>query len=296
MTTIDTLAERYRSEGYQVRVNPAPEELPEFARDSGVNLYAERGKDIVVVHLEPDQSVLKASDAGLSYVVSLLEEAKTLLKLNMRGAAIISAWSAIEAAARDILRQTGAEIPPSQPSKLIESLLAIGRIDRREANQLFELMHLRNAVVHGVRPEDIPTSSVVFLIDMVRKLVRTAAQQGRGSDSAFISIVGDRLDAEGVSRGLIVRPNALLQEVVGNSTGVLSALWDLAHDGQGHLVITLTLSDWSGSVTTTFSPPELLDQEQLRFRLTRTWGDLLRVRSHKEIEEVLRTSGTIENG
>ena len=58
-------------------------------------------------------------------------------------------------------------------------------------------------------------------------------------------------------------------------------------------MVTLTLSDFTGTVTTTFKPSELEDERQMRFRLNRLWGVLLRIRSNKEIEGILRTSGSI---
>ncbi len=73
----------------------------------------------------------------------------------------------------------------------------------------------------------------------------------------------------------------------------MSAEWDRVEDDRGRPLLTLRLRDYTGEVTGHFTPRELEDYDHWRFRLYRIWGDLLQIRSHKELEELQgsRTSG-----
>jgi hypothetical protein len=78
-----------------------------------------------------------------------------------------------------------------------------------------------------------------------------------------------------------------LEEVVGQSADPVTAEWDRAEDAQGHLVFTLRLSDWAGSVTGVFAPEELASSSHMRSRFYRLWGDLLQIRSSKQLQELM---------
>lgn len=80
-----------------------------------------------------------------------------------------------------------------------------------------------------------------------------------------------------------------LEEVLGRSGDLVTAEWGRGTDEQGRTVVTLRLSDWTGSVMARFSPAELTNAETLRTRLHRLWGDLLQVRSHRQLDELLES-------
>ncbi len=89
--------------------------------------------------------------------------------------------------------------------------------------------------------------------------------------------------AEGVQRG-----NDILEMVVGQSADSAKANWELKQDEKGRPLLWLTLSDFTGQVVDKFAPDELQNSERLWDRLHRLWGDLLQVRSHKLLEELMK--------
>ncbi len=84
-----------------------------------------------------------------------------------------------------------------------------------------------------------------------------------------------------------------LEEIVGSSAGLTEAEWDVGEDARGRAVVTLRLSDWTGSVTGVFDPRELESAKETRFRLHRIWGDLLQIRSHRQLEEIQIGDGSL---
>jgi hypothetical protein len=84
----------------------------------------------------------------------------------------------------------------------------------------------------------------------------------------------------------VAQANALLEAESGPSAGQVAADWDLTRDESGRNVLTLTLSDYSGAVTARFTPEDLANAGSLRIRLHRLWGDLLQVRSGKQVERL----------
>jgi len=77
-----------------------------------------------------------------------------------------------------------------------------------------------------------------------------------------------------------------LEEVLGSSTGLVSARWDRKADARGRVVYTLNLKDPFGEVTGEFAPTELTSNHQMDFRLYRLWGDLLRFQTAKYLQEI----------
>ena len=85
-----------------------------------------------------------------------------------------------------------------------------------------------------------------------------------------------------------------LEEVVGTSAWSTEAEWDRGEDSKGRCIITLRLTDWTGSVTGLFEKAELESPSQTRYRLLRLWGDLLQIRSHKQLENLLEGAAPAE--
>ena len=46
---LDQVADRYRSEGYEVVVSPGPSQVPDFVREDGVDLIAYKGEESVII-------------------------------------------------------------------------------------------------------------------------------------------------------------------------------------------------------------------------------------------------------
>ncbi len=162
---LSALAEKYRSQGYEVKVRPGADDLPDFARRSEANLLARKGREILLLRLNEggqSEDVLKATDVGLEYVNSLVLEAEQLLRMDTPRSALLIGWAAVEAAARDLLRQTRMEVDWLTPRNMMNELVKIGRVLPAELQMLRHCMNLRNTIVHGLRPESIPPETVTF--------------------------------------------------------------------------------------------------------------------------------------
>lgn len=77
-----------------------------------------------------------------------------------------------------------------------------------------------------------------------------------------------------------------LEEILGPSASLVRAEWDRREDARGRTLYTLRLSDWTGETKADFAPDELASADQMRYRLHRVWGDLLQVRSQKQLEQL----------
>jgi hypothetical protein len=85
---------------------------------------------------------------------------------------------------------------------------------------------------------------------------------------------------------LVEKASKILTEVLGPSREIVHREWRSASNDRGRTFVELTLSDWSGSVSTRFTPDELRDTPRLERRLIRLVGDLLQIRSHKLLDRL----------
>lgn len=76
----------------------------------------------------------------------------------------------------------------------------------------------------------------------------------------------------------------LLIDELGRSADLAEAEW-IAVPGDRPRV-RLTLASFGGSLSADFSADDLRDEAQLRRRLSGLWGDLLRERSHAQLQRV----------
>jgi hypothetical protein len=87
-----------------------------------------------------------------------------------------------------------------------------------------------------------------------------------------------------------------LDEILGAHASLVTAEWDSGRNGRGDDVLILTLSDWIGSAIGIFEPREWQDPIHLRLGLRQVWADLLRKRTHKQLQELLSSSEGPEGG
>ncbi len=289
---IRVLAEDYRRDGYSVAVHPHTE-LAQFLEIPDVDLIATKGDEVIAVNLKrhgekKDKPVIVADGTiGGDYSLSLLKEAERLQMPETRRAALLMAWTAFEAAAREVLQGEGHEIEKRSPSALIQGLLKAGLIDPAEAERLREGMYLRNVIVHGVQPREVPPDAITFLFEIVRKLKHPRlADQIRFHDSVSVTVIRNNINRDAGLRKQIESATKLLDEVLGTSRGLVSVDWDVGEDGQGRPVLTLKLSDFTGTVIGTFAPDELAKTQHMKTRLFKLWGDLLQIRNAKLLESI----------
>jgi hypothetical protein len=93
-------------------------------------------------------------------------------------------------------------------------------------------------------------------------------------------VYSERVKEEPTLQSFAQRATEVLDEVLGPSAGLVDAAWDRIHDTKGRTLVSLRVSDWSGSAETRFAPWET--GQIVRLRLYHLWGDLLQARSHME--------------
>jgi REase_AHJR-like len=289
---IDVLAEEYRRDGYTVAVQPHTE-LAQFLEIPDVDLIATKGDEVIAVNLKrhgekKDKPVVVADGTiGGDYSLSLLKEAERLQTPETRRAALLMAWTAFEAAAREVLQGEGHEIEKRTPSALIQGLLKAGLIDPADAEKLRERMYLRNVIVHGVQPREVPAEVITFLFEIVRKLKHPKLSDPlRIHDSVSVTVIRNNINRDAALRNQVESTTKLLDDVLGASRGLVSVEWDLGEDGEGRPVLTLKLSDFTGTVTGIFAADELAKTQHMKGRLFKLWGDLLQIRNTKLWERI----------
>lgn len=178
---LEEVAERYRSEGYEVIVEPKAD-VPSFLRDFSPDLIAKLGSENVVVELkrragqqnlrqmaeiisrepgwrldlviyEPDVEDPRRPIKKKS-VKSALEDAERMVKLDQLQAGLLLVWSAFEAAASLALQKHGLDRMPT-PADLLKTLVSEGLISDDEYNVLADVSRLRNRVAHGALEQPI---------------------------------------------------------------------------------------------------------------------------------------------
>jgi hypothetical protein len=78
-----------------------------------------------------------------------------------------------------------------------------------------------------------------------------------------------------------------LQGILGPSAESVSVQWDRAPDATGRLRYTLKLTDETGEVVTdAFAPDELKRTNHMRSRLLDLWGNLLQLRSDRQVRKL----------
>ena len=199
---INGLMERLQKDverrGWKFYIQPPPKEIPEFLKghrpdalgigpDGGVvieikarghkaqreslseiaNLVeAQKGWEFRVFYISPPGEVkpdLSAPTA--SELASGIAEARVLLESGHERAALVIAWSLLEAIARLITSQEERiRARPLSPVQAVQTLAEMGYLEEVDARRLRELTSLRNAVIHGGLGTVVPANDVAQLI------------------------------------------------------------------------------------------------------------------------------------
>jgi hypothetical protein len=142
-------------------------------------------------------------------------------------------------------------------------------------------------IVHEVQPREVPPEAITFLFEIVRKLkYPRLSDQLRFHDSVSITVIRNNINRDAALRNQVESATKLLDEVLGTSRGLVSVEWDLGEDGESRPVLTLKLSDFTGTVTGTFAPDELARTQHMKGRLFKLWGELLQIRNTKLWESI----------
>jgi hypothetical protein len=203
-------ADWYSEQGYQVSVEPAPRELPDFLRTLAPDLIAHRDGENIVVEIktsspassEQVQRLARALEhrAGWKLRVvyadlpdpewappsELPETADLLARLDSLSAEgdgddpnrlqFLLLWSIIEAAARH--RLSALNISPTSrisSSALLKMLLTEGIIEENDYSVLRRALAVRNAIAHGFLNQTVDTALFEQIRVVARLLLRPAA-------------------------------------------------------------------------------------------------------------------------
>jgi len=202
------LADRYRQQGYQVTINPGPDDLPQFAKNFKVEILAKRLDGNVLVsakgsssEFERDSNLANYADAiekqpGWRYDVTVLgpppsappprnvddvsaEQIEAKLRVADRlfadgfvPQAALTAWGAFESAMRHRLRAMGQKAGyGTSPRSMLNELISSGDLSHSEFRDLEGLLNLRNIIVHGFEVPEIGKGAIPFLANTSRKLL-----------------------------------------------------------------------------------------------------------------------------
>lgn len=211
---LQSLAERYRHQGFQVVVRPKPEELPPFARDFRVEILGARGPERVLASVKRnrneaaadsnltryaeitnaqegwrfDLAILEAEDPSIREIGDAREfsaedideafdKALEMERLGFVRPALITAWSGFEAAMRLRLRAAGEPTGwGTPPRSMLRELYSNGVLNVEEFRGLETLARVRNQIVHGfISSSASDAGAVRFLSTLGRRLVEEAA-------------------------------------------------------------------------------------------------------------------------
>lgn len=200
------VAEDYRAKGYDVTVNPRPDQLPAALADYQPDIVARRADETVVVEIksrpssrrEPSlESFSRAVRAlpGWRFDIVMtepdiafplpgrtlpwttreahraLDEADCLLEAGHADAALLMAWAGAEAALRLAAIREGVETRRSEANFLLNRLTTEGVLGQRAYQVLRGALALRNAIAHGLKPGTSVRSKVPGLLRTARALL-----------------------------------------------------------------------------------------------------------------------------
>ncbi len=210
---LNDIADRYRSQGYKVIVNPGPTDLPSFAKDFKVEIVAFRPDGNVLasakgstLEFERDQNLSRyaevienqhgwrydvfvlgpppdtaerqdIADAPEEQIYKALDNAVRLYHEGFGPSAVVMAWAALEAAMRLRLRSLGTKAEwGTSPRSTLNELISLGVLSHSDFRDLEELYRLRNIIVHGFSTPEIGADTVPFLASTARRLLNESKQ------------------------------------------------------------------------------------------------------------------------
>lgn len=200
---IDKKTAEYRSRGYEVKENCQLEFLPGYRAD----LVVRKGEEIRVIEVKSRTSLAKSPRMkevaeklhdipGCSYDLLLvgepeklespegahpfaeeeirrrLAEAAEVLAKGSGEAAYLLAWSACEAAIRNLIETAEIAITRvTTASYILDMAVMHGIISREDHDYLTEMMKYRNAIAHGFDVNGFSGEKVTELIEVVVRLL-----------------------------------------------------------------------------------------------------------------------------
>lgn len=205
---VDHVASEYRSRGYEVIVEPEPAQLPEPLARFRPDVVARKANEVVVIEVksrgslsDPElQDLAKAVRAQPGWrfelvvlkpepgppgtkswnaedVANGLRQVEAILGSGHREAGLLLAWSATEATLRLLAHQEGLSLERDDAVYLLKLLATRAVITRDQHDLLWEVLQLRNAVAHGLKPPGLESAKISDLCDVVSALLKQLGRQ-----------------------------------------------------------------------------------------------------------------------
>ncbi len=204
MRALRQAADRYKSEGYVVSIEPDQVAIPDQLRTYPVDLIARRGDELVVVQVKTSSTPSAAADAdvikGMAQavrsipnarldIISLplpslraLDSASAAVQLNVArevashhlSAGFLLAWAGLEAALRGVARDV--DPVPASAMELASLLYQDGNLTLNQWQLVADMTPIRNAIAHGF---EAPRQPTVDDVDAVASLAETLISDER---------------------------------------------------------------------------------------------------------------------
>jgi len=193
---LEKIAADYQTQGYDVKVQPRPAELPDFLAGFKPDLIISGKGETIVFEVKTREELKNAPftpalEAALNkqpgwrfeliidgagseqretlsadQIRASLDEATDLKQRNHPTAALLLLWSAIEGALRLLANRENVELESYAPEYVLKRLYSLGLLGREHYQTLDRAMHKRNQAAHGfqasVEPEDLVGISEVL--------------------------------------------------------------------------------------------------------------------------------------
>jgi hypothetical protein len=207
---VHEVAREYRSRGYDVVVEPEPGQLPEALARFRPDFLARKADEVIVVEVksrgsltDPElQELAKAVRAQPGWrfelvvlkpelgppgtkswnaedVANSLRQVEAILASGHREAALLLAWSAAEATLRLVADKEELLLERDDALYLLKLLATRAVITREQHDLLWEVLQLRNAVAHGLKPPALNPTMIQDLCIVVSALLEQAGRQSR---------------------------------------------------------------------------------------------------------------------
>jgi len=184
---IKEIAKEYMAKGYEVILEPHPDNFPDFLKGYRPDIFAFKGDEKIIIEVKSSVSINKSEYMieladkinqhegwkfeliltnpkkrriehkipSLASIQKRLESIYDLKSDNQRDAAFIISWATFEAATRHLLKLEQPKSEPElAPNALIKQLYSFGIIGKMNYNQLNKISKKRNEIVHGFFDDD----------------------------------------------------------------------------------------------------------------------------------------------
>lgn len=202
--TLEKMSKIWTDQGFQIFIQPSASILPDFLQKYRPDALLIKDGDKVLVevirkgqpHVEErvrrlkellanqnewrlevvysGENVPAVRRVGLDEIRASLDSAEGLLAKEPR-ASLLLLWASLEAAARNIFPDQTSR--PQSPGRIIELLAGRGEVTPSEAQNLRQLMNLRNRIIHGELNATVRPNEINQMLQLVRQLVESMSER-----------------------------------------------------------------------------------------------------------------------